>query len=333
MSYIPASDYALEVGKGNVAGVTTEHKFGRNSSIGTATAPEDVWDAGGLWVPPTAARIHDIVSSSANDAGILVSSGTATGGSRTTLVDSGANFVGDGVAAGDKVLNDTTSEHSTVISVTATILTCHESVHGANITDSGDLYRIVNSTSTGASVVHVYGLDSNMDLADEFVIMNGLTNVPISQTYWRVFRLHVDGAVDRTVCNVGIITATAQVDGTVTAQMNAGNGQTLMAIYTIPRGKTGFMTSFYGGINSGSGIGTLADITLRITPMADIDGAGSRIEHVTGLGSDGTSHGQHKFKPYKKIEESTDVWCRVDSVSSNNTDIVAGFDFYLVDNS
>lgn len=333
MSYIPASDFALEVGKGNVAGVTTEHKFGRNPNIGTATDPEDVWDAGGLWIPPTEARVHDIASSSANDAGSVVSNGTATGGSRTTLVDSGANFIGDGVAVKDAVINDTTLEHSTVISVTATTLTCHDSAHGGNVADSGDLYRVVNSTSTGAAIVHIYGLDSNMDLAEEFIVMNGTTNVNTIRTYWRIFRIHTDAVVDRNVNNVGDIAATAQTDNTITAQINAGNGQTLMAIYTVPRGKTVFMTSFFSGINSGSGLGTLADITLRTTSMADLNGAGSKIELFGGVGSDGTSHSQHKFHPYKMIEEQTDVCCRVESVSSNNTDIIAGFDFFLVDNT
>lgn len=41
--------------------------------------PEDIWDGGGIWVPPTVARIHDIVSTSLDDA-------AAGSGLRTVLV-------------------------------------------------------------------------------------------------------------------------------------------------------------------------------------------------------------------------------------------------------
>jgi len=45
----------------------TVHKFGRNPSVSTNTAPEDVWAAGGLMVWPTQASTLTIVSDSAND--------------------------------------------------------------------------------------------------------------------------------------------------------------------------------------------------------------------------------------------------------------------------
>lgn len=40
---------------------------GVNPDVDTGTVPEDVWGNGGLYVAPTAARIHAIVSSSTND--------------------------------------------------------------------------------------------------------------------------------------------------------------------------------------------------------------------------------------------------------------------------
>jgi hypothetical protein len=42
-------------------------KFGENTAIDIATAPEDIWDGGGLWVPPTQARIHTLSSDSSAD--------------------------------------------------------------------------------------------------------------------------------------------------------------------------------------------------------------------------------------------------------------------------
>jgi hypothetical protein len=331
-----SSDFMLEVAMGNKAGISHINKFGRNPSIDTATAPEDIWDGGGLWVPPTTARLHDIASSSANDAGTLVSSGIATGGSVTTLIDIGATFQTDGVASGDVVLNDTNIDHSIVITVDSeTQLTLEPSHHahrdGSVGFNSGDSYRVVTPASTGASVIHVYGLDSNFDELEEFVITNGINNVATSSTYWRIYRMHIDGAASRVTNNVGNITATAQVDGTVTAQITIGLGQTLMAIYTIPNNKTGFMTSFSSSIFK-SAVGALANMTLRQTKFAGPNGAGSIVEHYCSLATDGTSSFTRPFLPYKVFEERTDIWVRCETASANTTQITGAFDIILVDN-
>ncbi|MEE9220051.1 MAG: hypothetical protein V3U34_00740 [candidate division NC10 bacterium] len=79
-------------GKGSLTARPTDLKFeaaagyydldaltvvGENPDINGTT--EDIWDAGGIWVPPTVARIHDIVSTSTDDA-------AAGSGLRTVLV-------------------------------------------------------------------------------------------------------------------------------------------------------------------------------------------------------------------------------------------------------
>jgi hypothetical protein len=336
MSNFGMRDFMLEVAKGNVPGHSHINKFGRNSDIDTATDPEDIWGAGGLWVPPTASRTHDIASSSANDTGTLVSTGTAdTNSNTTTLYDAAADFVTDGVAAGDAVLNDTNYDHSVVISVDdLNTLTIHKSVHsidpGHTVVgfNAGDTYRVVTPASTGASVLHIFGLDSDMAEAEEFIILNGTNNVATTRTYWRIYRMHVDGAAGRTVSNVGSIAATAQTDATVTAQMNVGNGQSGMAIYTIPAGKTGYITGVYGDlVRSKSAV---ASLTLRETPMASTDGAGSRVQHFFGLEAAG-GHYHHSFSPPKKILAQTDIWIRCDEVSADNVDISAGFDVLLIE--
>lgn len=52
---------------GIVEGVEHVNVFGRNTDIDIATAPEDIWGRGGLWVPPTTPQVHTIVSTSTND--------------------------------------------------------------------------------------------------------------------------------------------------------------------------------------------------------------------------------------------------------------------------
>ena len=73
MSFIGQKDYTLEVGRGNVSGVTCVQKFGTAPS-GIQTTTTDIWSRADatptqqIWLAPTAARVHSIVSSSAQDA-------------------------------------------------------------------------------------------------------------------------------------------------------------------------------------------------------------------------------------------------------------------------
>lgn len=77
MTYISNRNPAIETALGNVAGRVNVQIGSRNPSIGTVF--EDVWDAGGTMVYPTAGETWEIVSASTND----TSAGT---GARTVLV-------------------------------------------------------------------------------------------------------------------------------------------------------------------------------------------------------------------------------------------------------
>lgn len=83
MAFIAHTDFLLEVAKGTVVGHASENKFGR-APDGLQTTATDVWDRADMpatqqiWVAPTTARIHDIVSSSASDDGAPVGVGART---------------------------------------------------------------------------------------------------------------------------------------------------------------------------------------------------------------------------------------------------------------
>lgn len=97
---------------------------------------------------------------------------------------------------------------------------------------------------TGARTIKVFGLDGNYEDQSETLTMNGTTDVPTVNQYIMIHRMMVVTA-GSTGNNVGNITATAQVDGTVTAQITATRNQTLMAIYQIPNAKTGYLVHWY----------------------------------------------------------------------------------------
>jgi hypothetical protein len=323
------NDFLLEIARGKVPGLSCINKFGRNSDV---DASEDIWDGGGLWVPPTAARLHNLASGSTTDKGTLLSSGTVTESiNKESIIDINATFISDGVTAGDTVLDDTNLEHATVISVPRedkiiTTFTRHNKFFAV-----GDEYRVVTPATSGASIIHITGLDQNMTKSGEFVILDGTTSVSTLSTYWRVDRMHIDGAKDRNTVNAATVTCTAQTDLTITAQINPGNGQTLMAIYTVPRGCRAYMVNLYGNLNRAGGVGTFADISIREVPFASVSGSGNRLKHFGSLGTDGSGFWERQFRPFKEFDAESDIILRVESVSAGNADISGGFDLILVD--
>jgi hypothetical protein len=60
------TNFDFEAARG-ASGLSVVTLPGYNADIDTGTDPEDVWDTGGVYVAPTVARIHAIVSSSTDD--------------------------------------------------------------------------------------------------------------------------------------------------------------------------------------------------------------------------------------------------------------------------
>lgn len=98
------------------------------------------------------------------------------------------------------------------------------------------------SAGTGARTVQVQGLDENWDLASETVTLNGQTTVYTANTYLRIFRMKCmswgdDGENQGTVY-AGNGTVTDGVPANKYAAVTALENQTLMSIWTVPRGYT-----------------------------------------------------------------------------------------------
>lgn len=115
--------------------------------------------------------------------------------------------------------------------------------------------------STGATSVHLYGLDGNYAEIDEVIALDGKTQVTTVNTYIRVFRFNVTAAGSGGT-NAGDIyvytgTATAGVPNTTTtiyARLTAGFAATRLASYTIPAGKTGYLVNAYANAASGKSV-------------------------------------------------------------------------------
>lgn len=100
----------------------------------------------------------------------------------------------------------------------------------------------------------VYGLDSSFNEISEVVELAGTTIVTTNQKFRRTYRAFVLNAGTTTTTNgnnIGDITIRKATGDTIQAQVLAGNGQTLMCVYTVPKGFTGYLTGY--SLGSGEG--------------------------------------------------------------------------------
>lgn len=256
-------DYFSELALGKIPGRSCFKKFGIAPS-GGQTTPTDVWDLADasttsqLWVAPTAARVHAIVSDAVAD----------TAG-------------GAGVAA-------------------------------------VKVYGLLNWTTAETS---------------ETVVVSGTYPVNTVNSYIIIHRMKVLPQATTTSAggNAGTIKATAAVDGTITAVILPGNGQTEMAVYGVPSIQTALIHSWRGQIDKATGAASAADFILRVNENPDVQlPAFLRKDDISvqSTGSNSVSN-EHKL-PLKfpgpciiKVQAETSV---------NDLDCEAGFDLELVTN-
>lgn len=191
----------------------------------------------------------------------------------------------------------------------------------------------VNDTSggTGARTMEIIGLDTNWDPLTETVELSGTNVVVTSASFLRTFRMVVRSG-GSSGGNEGILTATSTDTTTLQANIpNSGDlhNQTEMAVYSVKRNATAFMTHYYGSMNSespGQSADPAADLELAVCPFGEV----FQIKHEVGLVREGTSQLQHLFLPYLRIEGKSDIKVLA-HVTDNDTAIAAGFDIILVD--
>jgi len=254
------ADFLTEVVLGNVIGASFRRKFGRNNDVDTGD--EDIWHGGGDYTGfnATANENIEVLSADVNDQGSTISSGTATGGSSITIVDSGANFVGDGVAVGDVVVNDTEACHGVVTTVAATTLTVDhwtdaKSPYNSYTAESGDTYRVVNANDTGAALVKLFNLldEDYVPQTDRYVVLNGTTGVTVTGSYMRCDTARVIHA-GSSKHNEGIITVRqASTTANVFAQIPATKNATQIAATTIPANTVGLLVEYSSQMGRASG--------------------------------------------------------------------------------
>jgi hypothetical protein len=243
-------EFRLNMSMGMYPGYGNIAKFGENPDVDSLTAPEDIWEAGGLYT-----------------------------------------YDADGTAPIVSVISD----------------------------DDADI----------GQPLEVDGLDIDGYFVRQYPVMNGTTRVALDTPLWRVYRMINRGVVGEefagtVYCYVG--TGGVPAAGDIRAMIDDGHNQTLMCIYTVPRGKVAFIYRGEVGISRGVSAGEA-----RCAYYARSFGRVFTIAKRINVSNSGSSLyvDERTFPDW--VPALTDIRLTVESVSANDLGVWGTFDLLTVD--
>jgi len=256
------------ISRGAYSNIKKWSKIGYNPSMGTAET--DMWSAGTAYTFPkanTGGTVYplgmEVVSGNdADDKGTYIH-GNDQGANAivcdansvdglTVLNDASANFAGGtAVVAGDVIILDpygTTPELGIITTVAATKLTCSGGFSSGVGCVSERPYSVLDySAFAGAQAVKVDYLDGSYVEHTEIIKLNGTTEVPtVNLNYFRInsFRVIAAGVNAKPTGALSI----REIDNApVFSYITAGFTRARNCQYTVPLGKTLYITGFAAG--------------------------------------------------------------------------------------
>ena len=202
------------------------------------------------------------------------------------------------------------------INTTATIWDKGDTLYPWSAFDTAGVLVVsqVGASDNGKTLT-VQGLDGDFNLVSEDFTLSSSGTVTGTQTFKRVYRgFLTDGT------NVGQINVSR--GGTQVLRILAGAGQTLMAVYTVPAGYTGYL--YQGNCTAQSGADATGFMYLRYNTV----GTTFRVGHTFEVSGDGGPY-NYKFSFPQKLPEKTDIDIRL-TTRSNNGRFTAAFDILLI---
>ena len=156
----------------------------------------------------------------------------------------------------------------------------------------------------GVKVI-VEGLDSDYNEVSDEVTLAGAGTATTTQTFFRVFRSYVSGSQEPTG-NLNITNG-----GTTYARITVGENQTLMAMWTVPAGYTGFLDH----VNIATGTTNNNQYITAQVVQRQLGGVFRAMMKQT-LGSGGNADFRIRYPIL--VPEKTDLEVRAVSSGSNN---------------
>jgi hypothetical protein len=196
---------------------------------------------------------------------------------------------------------------------------------------TADITHISQDTNQAAMLggeIQVQGLDINWDIVNQTVNLNATnttTQVALTTPLLRVFRMKVQADV----ISDANIRVHNLADSITYAQITPTNNQSLMAIYSVPRGYSAYMTQYYSDVVESTGKEPKStEIHLLIADR--LNGYEFQLKSARGIAK-ASSGFTHTFQPYQKVTEKSDIkfeaYCE-----GEDGHVHAGFDLILVKN-
>lgn len=253
---VSSMPYLYDIAEGNVSGHTRWTKLGYTGSL-VANTESDLWSAGGVINWPATAQQMEVVSGSVNDDSTVLAGDAVgntvqsdAGGTTNSLVDADVDFVAAGVAAGDGLICDphgATPEWGFITAVAQHQLTFLGGLSSGG-TGASRYYAVLDySAFSGAQAVRIEYLDGGYQTRREIVCLNAATpQDTVNTDLLRVQSLRgvLAGSGAKTA---GAVSLRNTAGTTTFSYITAGFTRARNSAYTVPAGKTLYVTEFTVG--------------------------------------------------------------------------------------
>ena len=174
------------------------------------------------------------------------------------------------------------------------------------------------SASDAGKQVTVVGLDANYEPLTETITLTNTTGNASTNSFARIFRAFFSDGIS----NAGLISI--KKGATIVAAITAGKGQTLMAVYTIPAGTTGYLMK--GTCSAQASADATGEMYIRYFGQSAF-----RIGHEFEVSGAGGQY-LYDFTVPIPIPAKSDIDIRV-IARANNGRYTAAFDLILIKDS
>ena len=186
---------------------------------------------------------------------------------------------------------------------------------------NADITHLYSTVGGDTQAIEVQGLAIDGTLTVQTITLTGTAVVALTTPLWRVFRLKNMGSTN----NAGIIHASDAGKVVSYAQIGVGNNQTLMALYTIPLGKKGYMvqsSASLAGLQSAYYVG----LKRHMRPFGGV----FQLKGTNSVSTTGSSFAAMELVLPSKIPALTDI--KISAISSKAAGIInSRFSVLLVD--
>ena len=198
-------------------------------------------------------------------------------------------------------------------STTGTVWDKNDTVYPWSAFNGSNTVVVTANTADDGKSITIVGLDSSYNEQEETVTIATGTATTTKQ-FIRVFRAYSSANNANTI--------SMAVSGTEVARITTGKAQTLMAVYTIPAGKTGYL--YKGACSAQASADGTGDMFVRYFGQTSF-----RVGHSFEVSGAGGPY-VYDFACPIAIPEKSDIDVRI-TTRSNNGRYTAAFDLILVD--